>query len=1095
MAARARDACATTVYMPRSPSAALPAARSTFAILAAALAPAALAPAAARAQVTTGALTGRVTGPGGAGVPNVAVLATLLATGERYGAQTGEDGRYTLANLKPGGPYRVETRRIGFRPDTRAGVAVTLGQSQRLDFSIAESATTLSEVTVTAAVPGSAINAQRRGPETDVDARALQNLPTLSRSLQDMTRLTPTGNANSFAGTNFRYNNITIDGAANNDVFSFSSSYGGVSGTGPSGTPGAGAKSQPISLDAIDQVQVSIAPYDVRLGNFQGASVNAVTRSGTNDVGGSVYSFGRNQSLTGKSADDARTAIPAYHDYQVGGRIGGPIRRDKAFFFGNVEVARRHEPLQFAPGDPGTVIDAATARALNDAVAARLGTTSGAIGPYSIDANSTKLFGRLDFNLSDAHKLNVRNNYVRADAGQLTRGVLNVNFGSQDFTQRSTNNSTVAELRSTFGGGLANTLVAAVTVTRDRRDPNGAILPQVEISGLPSGAVAFLGTNREAAIFRVNTNQFELTDNLTRGFGRHSVTLGTHNEFYKIGYYFQNAWNGRWQYPSLARFYADQPSRVRGTYYAAGSNDYATVSNVPAADFKVLWPSAYLQDDFAVTDRLRVTGGVRVDVPVFPDRFGTNADFLNTTVNGARPFARFAQDKIATKAYVAPRASFNWDARGDQTLQVRGGSGIFVSRIPFAWPAYAYYNNGVRFRNVDLRPAAVNGQPGVVTLVPGAQLSTLQANVYEANVIDPNFKLPTANRSSLGVDYKLPTGTTLTAEGTYSKVLQDVKFLNLGLKDSTVASPIDGRPIFLGATAAQRVNPNVTSVFYLTNTTQGNRYSLTGQVQQSLKALRASVAYTYGQSRDVANGIRNSPQSNWEYNQTTDPRNPGLALSNFDVRQRVVGSLLWNHDWKPGYSFGFSAVYSGVSGAPFSYVYNADFNRDGSGNNDLIYVPRDLADARIVPSAADLAAGRTAQSIWNDLNAFIAARPELDKYRGQVAPRNVGRTPWNHQIDLRLSQDLPYAAPAGRRVQLTLDVINFGAALGRTFGRQYFVPNENNYNVYALNATQSTGPGGAPSGFSFTPFQGNKPYQYDPLASRYQAQLGARVSF
>jgi len=1039
--------------------------------------------------------------------------ATFLATGERYGAQTDGDGRFTVANLRPGGPYRVETRRIGFRPEARQNVFLTLGQAQRLEFTVAEAATTLSAVTVTAPVVGAAINPQRRGPETDIDVRALQSLPTLSRSLQDMTRLTPTGNANSFAGTNFRYNNITIDGAANNDVFSFSNSYGGISGSGPSGTPGAGAKSQPISLDAIDQVQVAIAPYDVRLGNFQGASVNAVTRSGTNAVSGSLYSFGRNQSLTGKSADDARTAIPSYHDYQVGGRVGGPIRQDKAFFFGNVEVARRKEPLQFAPGAPGTVFTAAQAQQVSDSLASYLGLPAGSLnnqfGAYDISANSTKLFGRVDVTLSDVHKLDVRNNYVKADAGQLTRGVLNVNSASQDFVQKSTNNSTVAELRSTFPSGLSNTLVAAFTATRDRRDPNGAILPQVEITGLPSGATALLGTNREAAIFKINTNQFELTDNLSRTFGRHAVTLGTHNEFYGITYNFQNAWNGRWQYPSLTRFLANQPSRIRGTYYVAGSNDYNTVSNVPSAKFKVLWPSGYLQDEVTVTDRLRVTAGVRVDVPVFPDRFGSNAAFVNTTYNpqpgnsatATQPFARFAgADKINTRAYVAPRASFNWDARGDQTVQVRGGSGIFVSRIPFAWPAYAYYNNGTRFNNVDCRPSATSGCAGnsaTVRLVGGQQLSTLQSGVFEMNVVDPKFKMPTASRSSLGLDYKLPTGTTLTVEGTYSKVLQDVKFLNLGLKDSSVASPIDGRPVFLGSPVQQRINPNVTSVFYLTNTTRGDRYSLTGQLQQTVRALRAGVAYTYGQSRDVANGIRNSPQSNWEFNQVVDPRSPGLALSNFDLRHRVVGSLLFNHDWSPGYSFGVSAVYTAVSGSPFSYVYNTDVNRDGTGNNDLLYIPRDQADARIVPSAADVTAGRTAASIWSDFNAFISARPELDGRRGQIAPRNIGRTPWNQQIDLRFSQDVPYRGTAANRVQLTLDVINFGAVLSKTFGRQYFVPNENNYDVYTLSATpgQTAGPGGSASGFTFVPFQDNKPYAYDPLASRYQAQLGARVSF
>jgi len=439
----------------------------------------AAAPVVVEAQITTSAIAGRVTGDGGAPLGDVTVAATHVPTGARYGVQTTADGRFLLPNLRPGGPYQLVVRRIGYRAQSRDTVSLTLGQTTRFDFKLEPAATTLTAVTVNADRSAPIIDRERSGPQTNVDRQQIMNLPTLSRSLQDMTRLTPQGNANSFAGSNYRYNNITVDGASANDVFSFSNSYGGISGVGPSGTPGAAAKSQPISLDAIDQVTVAIAPYDVTLGNFAGASVNAVTRSGTNTVTGSFYSFGRNQTLTGKSADDARTAIPSYSDYSFGGRLGGPIKRDKAFFFGNVELARRNEPLQFAPGDPGTVLDASTAKAIDDTTQARLGTSSGAIGPYSIRANNTKLFGRVDVNLSDVHKLDIRNNFVDADAGQLTRGVLNINYGAQDFVQKSRNNSTVAELRSTFKSGLSNSLVAGMTFTRDRRVPNGTILPQI----------------------------------------------------------------------------------------------------------------------------------------------------------------------------------------------------------------------------------------------------------------------------------------------------------------------------------------------------------------------------------------------------------------------------------------------------------------------------------------------------------------------------------------------------------------------------------------------------------------------------------------
>ena len=359
----------------------------------------------------------------------------------------------------------------------------------------------------------------------------------------------------------------------------------------------------------------------------------------------------------------------------------------------------------------------------------------------------------------------------------------------------------------------------------------------------------------------------------------------------------------------------------------------------------------------------------------------------------------------------------------------------------------------------------------------GAGLSTLQSGVYEMNLIENHFRLPTVSRSSLGIDWKLPTNTTLSIEGVYTKTLKDIEFLNVGLKDSTTVSAVDGRPIFLGSAVQQRVNPNVTSVFLLTNTTKGYRYNVTGQIQQALGSFRGSAAYTYGQSFDVSNGVRNSPQSNWEYNQVVDSRNPALSYSNFDLRHRVVANALWNHAWKPGYGFGASLVFTGVS---------------GSSNNDLLYVPRDFADAHIVPAAGDT---RTPEQIWAQWNAFIEARPELKAHRGEIVGRNMGRTPWNKQLDLRLSQDVPVPSAQGHGVQLTLDVINLGAAFGRTFGRQYFVPNENNSNFYTARVTQNNGPGGAPSGFSFDPIKDNKPYQYDPLNSRYQAQLGVRYTF
>lgn len=1040
---------------------------------------------AAQAQITTSSMSGHATSDGKP-VAGVNVIAVYVPTGERFGALTQSDGRFVLGNIRSGGPYTVTVRRIGFNPETRDGINTVLGVASVLDFTLVEAATTLSSVTVSA--DGDAIISKTRtGPSTNVNRERIETLPTLGRSLQDITRLTPQGGANSFGGTSFRYNNVSIDGASNNDVFSFSPSQGGISGVGPSGTPGAGARTQPISLDAIQEVQVVLAPFDVKLGNFTGGSINAVTRSGTNNLSGSVYSFGRNQMLTGKSADTARKSIADYSDYQFGGRAGGPILRNKAFFFLNAEVARRTEPIGFAPGDAGTVIDLPTASALSDTIRARYGYDAGSVGAYTNATRSTKLFGRLDFNLSDTHKLDIRHNFIDASAQNFTRAPFLLKLGGQDFTQANTTNSTVAELRSSFQNGSSNSLIAALSFTRDKRDFPGQLFPQVEING-PSGSSIFLGTDREASVFKINTSVAELTDNLTINRGRHSWTIGTHNEVYGIQYNFMNAYNGRWQYSSLANFYANKPSRIRGQYDLS-DNSYGNVTGKPQADFRVIWPSAYVQDEIAITDRFRLTPGIRVDVPIFPDKVP-----VNPLISATPGFSKY-HNEFGGDFYIAPRVSFNWDVRGDQSTQLRGGTGIFTGRVPFAWYAYAYENTGLKVGNVDCRPSATSGCAGNSVVVPlvtdPAQLKSLQSNVFEANLIDNNFKLPTVNRSSLALDYKLPMGAIVTLEGMYTKTIHDVKFLNIGLKDSTVGSGVDGRPVYQGSPVNLRVNPAFTSVFLLTNTNQGSRYSLTAQVQKSSVAgFDGMLAYTYGQSRDVSNGIRNSPQSNWEFNQVADPRSPQLTASNFDVRHRVIGTLGWKKSWTNGGSSAASLVFSGASGSPFTFVYASDANRDGSSSNDLIYVPKDEADARIVPVAGDT---RSAHDIWLALDSFINSQPGLASRRGSIASRNAGRTPWNKQLDLRLMHTLPVLRNDG--VQLTLDVINLGALLGTTWGRQYFVPNENNYNFNTLRVTKTDATTGAPTGFSFDGVPNNTPWQYDALNSRYQAQLGIRYSF
>ena len=1043
------------------------------------------------AQITTATIVGKIIGPSGEPIGNAQVAIVLPATGEKYGAMTQDDGKFHAPNLKAGGPYDVTVTRIGFKKEVRSGVYAALGVNTTVNFALTATAVQLTAVAITAD-KDALIDKGRTGPSTSVNKDLLERLPSLARSLQDFTRLTPQGGQNSFAGSSFRYNNISIDGAATNDVFGFSASAGGISGQGPSGTPGAGARTQPISMDAVQEVQVVLAPYDVKIGNFTGGSVNAVTRSGTNRIEGSLFSFGRSQALTGKSADSTRTALAAYSDYNVGGRLGGAIVKDKAFFFVAGEVARRDAPVGYAPGDAGTVVDRATMQTLIDTLKARYNYDGGTGSQSSFNSKTynLKLFGRFDFNLSDVNKLNIRHNYVDANSDTFERSPFLVKLGGQNFTQYNRTNSTVAELKSTFASGISNNLLASFSITDDHRSYAGTLFPQIEING-PSGSSIFIGTDREASVFKIKTKVLELTDNVTMYRGNHTITFGSHNEFYTIENNFMNAYNGRWAYGSLANFYANKPSRIRGQYDLT-DDSYANVNSAPQSSFKVYWPSVYLQDEIALTDRFTVTPGIRFDAPMFPDKIP-----VNPLIAATPALAKYTNTQN-TQIYFAPRIAFNYDVLGDQTLQVRGGTGIFTGRAPFAWMSYAYANTGLKLGNVDCRPSATSGCAGNSATVPlvtnGQNLKSIQSNVFEANLLDNNFKLPTVNRSSLAADYKLPGGYLLTLEGMYTQTINDVKFTNPGLKDSTVVSAVDGRPIFQGSPAALRVNPNFTSVFLITNTDKGFRYSLTAQLRKNwANGFDASAAYTYGHSRDVANGVRNSPQSNWEFNQVPDSRNPGLANSNFDVRHRVVSALGYKKNWATrGYTTQVSAVFVAASGSPFTYIYSGDANRDGTGGNDLVYVPKDFADARIVPAAGDT---RSAQDIWNQLDGFIKSQPALNALRGSIAPRNTGRTPWNQQLDLRILQDIPVVGLARNSVQITFDVVNLGAMLGTTWGRQYFVPNEENYNFKLMQVTKTDAATGQPTGYSFAGVPNNTPWQYDNLTSRYQAQMGIRYSF
>lgn len=1027
------------------------------------------------AQVTSGTLTGTAKDNNGNGIANASVTVVYLPTSQKIITRTNETGKFTVANLKPGYPYGLYVVALGYRPKSFTDIFIDLGKTTERNVTLDKAVVELQGIQVTA---DNQAQARKEGSVVRLNREKVEALPTLSRSLQDMTRMTPQGNGVSFAGSNYRYNNLTIDGATSNDAFGFSQSSGQSTASVPTGTPGSLSRTQPISLDAIEQVEVVIAPYDVKIGNFTGGSVNAVTRSGTNKTQGSVYSFGRIPEMIGDGVSGP--IPPTFREVQTGLRIGGPIVKNKLFYFTNIEVSRRIDPVLFQPGTSGAFLTKEVAQLVSDSLvtfAARSGVPNfdaGTYGIYSIPANNEKYFGRLDWNLGNSI-LTLRSNYVNASAGNLERGQSLNKLASQDFTHFSRNSNTVAELKSQLGVGVSNSALVGYSLVQDHRIPYGnTFAPQIEIQDIQYGQVN-AGADREGVVYGTRVRTIELTDNLTWALNRHTITAGTHNEFYNVQYTFVNGYAGRWQYANLASFLANRPNRIRATFDLTNNSlDYVTKN--PGANFNIAVPSVYLQDEMALTDKLKVTAGIRADWNIMDTPVQAN-EFTNLTLtDGSKPYSTITNN-YGTSLLVAPRTGFIYETKH---VTARGGIGFFQGRMPFAWYAYPFIHNGLVVGNIDVRPTTT-----VPLIVDPLRQKTLSSTTtYEMNVIENNYVQPQMRRSNLALDIKLPSKTLLVLDWTYTKTLNDIVFTNIGLPaPAGNLGGADTRPIYTSTRLSTTVNNPYTSVFALNNTTLGYRYNVTANLSKKWNNFDAMTAYSYGQSKDLANGQRNSFQSHVEYNQLVKGNQYDLTWSNFDVRHRVVTNASWN--WK---NTNVSAVYTGASGSPFSYVYSGDLNGDGSSHNDLLYIPRNSNEITLVPSAR--ASGqsdtRTAAQIWADLDKFISNEPYLSKHRGEYAQRNGARTPWNHRLDMRVTQNLT------RNIQSTLDILNVGNMLNNAWGKYYFVPNLNNQNVYPIQYRAGRAVGATPS-FSFDPIKTT--YQVDDLMSRWQMQAGLRFNF
>jgi hypothetical protein len=1015
------------------------------------------APSAWSQTATTGALSGVVTDQTGATLPGAAAEAVHEPTGTRYSGVTDTAGRFAFLNVRVGGPYLVTVSLSGFKPEKQERVTVALGEERALSFKLRlETVTETVEVTAEAS---SIISPSSTGPTSNVAQAAIETLPTVARGIEDFARLSPYfnsqgsgdgagANALSVAGRNTRYNNIQIDGAINNDLF----------GLADSGTPGGQTESQPISIDAVQELQLVVAPYDVRQGGFSGGGVNAVTRSGTNAFHGTAYYFMRSEGLVGNGPNDR--PIATFSDKQYGASLGGPIAKDRVFFFANAELGRKDRPAGWSiDGSSGQKFgrEAEAARFLS-ILQNKYGYDPGGASEFIRDTPSDKVFGRLDFNLSDRHRLTLRHNYIKAknDIGFPT----STNYFFPDFFYqfRDTTNSTVAQLNSTFVKAV-NELRVTYQRVRDNRD-GVTDFPTVfvDVSG---GGQFRAGRENFSTANALDQDVLEVTNEFTLHRGNHVIALGTHNEFFKFRNLFIRDNFGNYRFSSLDNLEAG----------LAQSFDYsfsATPDPQLAARFKVNQIGFYAGDLWRLSSRFTLNYGVRLDIPSFPDK---------PTANPAA-VANFghATDVVPAPKMWSPRAGFNWNVDGEGKSQLRGGLGLFSGRTPYVWLSNQFGNTGIEFTrigasfNVNNKIPFVPDPSNQPRKVTGASAGSF---TNEIDVIDPGYKFPQLLRGSLGYDRDLGVwGVVGTVELYYSETLKDIAYENLNI--SRTGTRPDGRPTFA------RTNRTFSDVILLKNADEGHQWSATGKLERPFRnGIYALVAYNYGDARSVNDGTSSQAASNWGNAYTRgDPNDVGLGRSRFAPGHRVIAAVSYDLKLGSRANLLLSAFYNGQSGRSYAFTYNGDWNGDGRFTNDLLYVPaaNDPKVAFINGTAADF-------------EAYVANDKGLQKYRGQVMEKGAGRAPWTNQLDVRGALRIPVSSV---KLEVTFDLLNFlnlldsdwGVVDNATFGdlNPFPVPTVNAQGQMVYNLANITR-------------AGYVKFDRDDLRSRWQGQLGLRVRF
>ena len=1051
----------------------------------------------AMAQITTSGISGKISSNGET-VIGATVTAIHQPSGTMYRAVTNIDGRYTIQGMRPGGPYKVSVSYIGYKDKVFNNVSLNLGESQNLSCSLQEDAKQLQEVVVSGKA---GLNGTKTGAAMSINAQQIADMPSISHSIADVARLNPQLTTNgqsgsmSFAGMNNRYNSFQIDGVMNNDVF----------GLTANGSNGGQAGSQPVSMETIDQIQVNIAPFDVRQGGFTGGAINAVTKSGTNEFHGSGYFYGNNQDLVGRHYKnmDGTYAQP-YDDEKealFGFTLGGPIIKNKLFFFANYENSEKSYPTQYTIDSPSAVFDADVAKDLMSKIydlAHRQGydyTTSWADKDKNVKSQKAGL--KLDWNINEFNKFSVRWSYVDAKQTLGLGGIATLNTTDHLYDFKSKTHSFAAELQSRISPNLSNEARVSYVRVRDERT-SGQPAPSITIYKVGNGTMN-IGNEYSSMANALNQDIYTLEDNFTWFKGNHTLTFGTHNELYKFSNLFiQNLYGC---------YYFDTPADFLSYYNSCGTdglggngkfikNFYFKQANVEvtgnprwAPEFSAAQLGFYVQDKWDVTDSFQLTYGLRMDMPLFFDTPVENAKF-NEWAAG-KGYDLKTNRKLASTPMWSPRVGFRWDIEKNRKYILRGGIGVFTGRIPFVWLSNNFTNTGVQLSSysASYNPAA--------QLVMDPFKQTLNAENLKAtgsqeiNVFDKNFKFTQTMRVNLGFDFDL-LGINWTAEGILSKSLNDVYYKNLAYEESgktlsqTSYMNWDNRPVYTKVADAKAF----TNIYTMCNTSKGYSYSLSLSAAKHFAfGLDLNASYTFTHSESVSSMTSSVAQSNWRNTHTYRfSNNPELANSGYNVPHTVKASAFYHFNWGTNKLFTTTVglIYQGQSGSPYSLVYSGDINGDNGPGNDLIFIPTDEQVDQMKFSVTK--EGKTVDQQRAELKQWLATTRYVKDHRGEYFERYGDNLPFESHFDFHFGQK--FGIRTGKYVhalELTLDIMNVANLLNKDWGRTF----SSGYNSEIISPITYKGDGV----FQFAN-SSDMPLKYpSSYYSRWRGQIGLKYTF